>query len=84
VYSSALSKALTICSREQLDQVVVFAGRLEAREGWRIAAIVGRAMVAELVEHQHLGAAGAGQPFVEAMQKTGIKAAPVGAQTPDV
>ena len=61
-------------------QVVLLAGRLEPREGRRMAPEVRRTMVAQLVQEQHLCPFRLGQAFVQIMQQAFIQAAPTLAQ----
>jgi hypothetical protein len=61
-------------------QVVAAAGGLEARKGRRVAPEVRRPVVAQLVQHQQLRAAGLAQHVAQAVQQAFVQAAAVVAQ----
>ena len=62
-------------------QIVVLAGRCETRKGRRVAPEVRGAMVAQLVQHQQLAAAGLGQPLIEPMGQAFVEATTVAAES---
>ena len=63
-----------------LAQVIALAGRLEAAEALGVAAEIGRAVVAQHVQHDDAAALGAGQPLVQTGQQRLVEAAALGAQ----